>query len=339
MLSRSEILAWVAAKKTKTSFWIVVVSMAGCFLFGSLILRASSAMAADFPEKKITYIISYAVGGKADSMARAIAPFVQERLGVPIQIENYPGTVKIGLSKLWRSKPDGYTIGGFALPSPVLAELASKTDYRSKEFTYIYAWNVSNIILQVQANGPKDVAELVKLAKSKPISGATGAFGSGPHLASIVMAKGLGIEVRWVNFNSGGEANIALAGGHVDFNMVSMSPQTLSLVQAGKIRPLMIVGDDKEPAFPNIPLPRDLGYSFATFPLMEGVVAPKNLSPDRLVRLENAFTDAAKDPRFKKWADETKSQIVNFPSKAYSQKVAETYSEAEKYKELLSQEK
>lgn len=318
---------------------ICMIHVVSCLALVSIISNYEKAIAADFPDKKITYIISYAVGGKADSMARAIAPFVQERLGVQIQIENYPGTVKIGLSKLWRAKPDGYTIGGFSLPSPVLAELASKTDYRSKEFTYIYAWNASNIILQVPANGPRDVAELVRSAKSRPLSGATGAFGSGPHLASIVMAKGLGIEVRWVHYNSGGEANVALAGGHVDFNMVSMSPQTLSLAQAGKIRPLMVVGDEKEPAFPDLPLPRDIGYSFATFPLMEGVAAPKNLPPDRLMRLENAFTDAVKDPRFKKWADETKTQIVNFPSKAYSQKVAETYSEAEKFKELLNPEK
>lgn len=318
---------------------ICLIHVVSCLVLVFIISNYQRAIAADFPDKKITYIISYAVGGKADLMARAIAPFVQERLGVQIQIENYPGTVKIGLSKLWRAKPDGYTIGGFALPSPVLAELASNTDYRSKEFSFIYAWNASSLILQVQPNGPKDVAELVKIAKTRPLAGATGAFGSGPHLASIVMAKGLGIEARWVNYNSGGEANVALAGGHVDFNMVSITPQTLSLVQAGKIRPLMVVGDERDPAFPDTPTPRDLGYSFATFPLMEGAVAPKNLPPDRLIRLENAFKDAAKDQRFKKWADETKTQIVHYPSKAYSQKVAETYNEAEKYKDLLSQGK
>jgi tripartite-type tricarboxylate transporter receptor subunit TctC len=318
---------------------IGMVQAISCLALGCILFNPQRAVAVDYPDKKITYIVSYAVGGKADLMARAIAPFVQERLGVQIQIENYPGTVKIGLSKLWRAKPDGYTIGGFALPSPVLAELASNTDYRSKEFSYIYAWNASSLILQVQANGPKDVAELVKLAKTRPLSGATGAFGSGPHLASIVMAKGLGIEARWVHYNSGGEANVALAGGHVDFNMVSITPQTLSLVQAGKVRPLMVVGDERDPAFPDTPTPRELGYSFATFPLLEGAVAPKNLPPDRLMRLENAFREAAKDPKFRKWADETKTQLVSLSSKAYSQKVAETYSEAEKYKDLLSREK
>jgi tripartite-type tricarboxylate transporter receptor subunit TctC len=322
--------------KTKVKLMAHILS---CLALGCVILNHEILPAADFPEKNIKYIIPFAIGGKGDILARAIAPFVQERLGVILQIENVPGVVKIGLNKLWNSKPDGYTIGSFSLPSPVVSELTSKTEYRSKEFTHIYAFNDSSVILQVHPSGPKDMTEFLRLAKGKSIAGATGAFGSGTHLASMVMAKGLGIDVRWVHYNSGGEANTALAGGHVDFNTVSMSPQTASLAQAGKIRPLMVVGDERDSLFPALPIPKDFGYTFATFPLMEGAAAPKNLPPDRLSRLENAFADAAKDPRFKKWADDTKMHIIYQSSKAYSQKVADTYSETEKFKELLNPEK
>lgn len=310
-----------------------------CFLCGSILSTSNSVIAKDYPEKNITYIIAFAVGGKGDLLARAIVPYVQERLGVTIQIENYPGVIKIGLTRLWKSKPDGYTIGSFSLPSPVVAELTSDAEYRSKEFTHIYAFNASNMGLLGHTNGPKDMREMLQLGKSRALTGATGSFGSGTHLASLVMAKGLGIDVRWVHYNSGGEASAALAGGHVDFCTVSVSPQVVSLVKAGKLRPLMIVGDERDSAFPDVPTPKELGYSFKTFPLMEGVAAPKGLPPDRLSRLENAFADAAKDPRFKKWAEQTKTEIVHYSSKAFSQKVAETYSEVDKFKGELKSEK
>ena len=293
--------------------------------------------AKDFPEKDITYMVSYAVGGKADLMARSIAPYVQERLGVSLRIENYPGVVRIGLNKLWKSRSDGYTIGGLSLPAPVITELTSQTDYRSVEFTPIYAWNVSNHVLQAHSNGPKTLAELLQMAKGKQLTCAVGAFGTGAHLVGILMTRGLGIDVRWVHYNSGGEANTALAGGHVDLNIAGVTPQAASLAKSGKVRALLVAADERDPAFPDTPIPRELGYSFTIICSMEGVVAPKGLPQDQLRRLERAFSEAVKDPRFVKWADETKTQIVSLPSKAFGQKISEYYREVDKYKAYLKQ--
>ena len=293
--------------------------------------------AKDFPEKDITYMVSYAVGGKADLMARSIAPYVQERLGVSLRIENYPGVVRIGLNKLWKSRSDGYTIGGLSLPAPVITELTSQTDYRSVEFTPIYAWNVSNHVLQAHSNGPKTLAELLQMAKGKQLTCAVGAFGTGAHLVGILMTRGLGIDVRWVHYNSGGEANTALAGGHVDLNIAGVTPQAASLAKSGKVRALLVAAEERDPAFPDTPIPRELGYSFTIICSMEGVVAPKGLPQDQLRRLEKAFSEAVKDPRFVKWADETKTQIVSLPSKAFGQKISEYYREVDKYKAYLKQ--
>jgi len=293
--------------------------------------------AKDFPEKDITYMVSYAVGGKADLMARSITPYVQERLGVSLRIENYPGVVRIGLNKLWKSRSDGYTIGGLSLPAPVITELTSQTDYRSVEFTPIYAWNVSNHVLQAHSNGPKTLAELLQMAKGKQLTCAVGAFGTGAHLVGILMTRGLGIDVRWVHYNSGGEANTALAGGHVDLNIAGVTPQAASLAKSGKVRALLVAAEERDPAFPDTPIPRELGYSFTIICSMEGVVAPKGLPQDQLRRLEKAFSEAVKDPRFVKWADETKTQIVSLPSKAFGQKISEYYREVDKYKAYLKQ--
>ncbi len=312
-----------------------IVFIVICMLFANAWSGIDKAIAEGFPEKNITCIVPFAVGGQGDLMVRSITPLVEERLGVSIQIENVPGVPRIGLTRLWKSKPDGYTIGHFPFPSSVIAELTSKVEFRSTEFSHIYAWNISNLILQVHPNGPKGISEFLQFAKTKPLAGSTGAFGSATHLAAVVMAKGLGIDVRWVHYSSGGEANAVLAGGHVDFNAVSMSPQTVALARAGKLRLLMIVANERDPAFPDIPIHKDLGYSFKSFPLAHGVAGPKTIPADRVRRLENAFADAARDSRFKKRAEENKFQIVHLSGKAYGEMIAEGYSELEKYKDLL----
>jgi tripartite-type tricarboxylate transporter receptor subunit TctC len=294
-------------------------------------------MAKDFPEHDITYIVSYAVGGKADLMARALAPYAQERLGVGVRIENVPGVVKIGLNRLWKSNPDGYTVGGLSLPAPMITELTSQTDYKTLEFTPLFAWNASNAVLQVHKDGPKTITEFLQSAKGKTLTCAIGAFGTGAHLVAVLMARGLGIDLRWVHYNSGGEASTALAGGHVDSCVVAVTPQIVSLVRGGKLRSLLVVADERDSAFPDTPIPKDLGLSFSVMCFIEGVAAPKNLPPAQLRRLENAFSEATKDPRFLKWADETKTQIISLPSKAFSQKIAEYYQEVDKYKTFLKQ--
>ncbi len=125
-------------------------------------------------------------------MARALIPYAQERLGVGVRIENVPGVVRIGLNRLWKSKADGYTVGGLSLPAPMITELTSQTDYRSREFTPLYAWNASNAVLQVHKDGPKTINEFLQSAKSKTLTCALGAFGTGAHLVGILMAKGSG---------------------------------------------------------------------------------------------------------------------------------------------------
>ncbi len=319
-------------RKRSLRLTAAVMSLGVLFCF-----TTGTAAGKDFPEREITYFVSYAVGGKADLMARAIAPFVQERLGVGIRIENFPGVVRIGLNRLWKSKPDGYTVGGLSLPAPVITELTSQTDYRSVEFTPIYAWNVSNHVLQVHKDGPKNVQELLQLSKTRQLTCATSAFGAGAHLVGLLMTKGLGIDVRWVHYNSGGESNTALAGGHVDLNLVGVTPQVASLAKSGKVRALVVAAEEKDPAFPDVPIPKDLGYSFTVISSMEGVVAPKGLPADQLRRLETAFAESSKDPRFLKWADETKTQIVSLPSKSFGQKIADYYREVDKYKGYLKQ--
>ncbi|MDP2267590.1 MAG: tripartite tricarboxylate transporter substrate-binding protein, partial [Deltaproteobacteria bacterium] len=67
-----------------------------------------------FPQGPINFVIGYAPGGKTDTQARGILPYVEKYLGGRFVIQNFPGAGgRIGFTKLFKAKPDGYTIGNF----------------------------------------------------------------------------------------------------------------------------------------------------------------------------------------------------------------------------------
>jgi len=128
-----------------------------------------------------------------------------------------------------------------------------------------------------------------------------------------------------------------LAGGDVDCAVVAVTPQIVALVRGGKLKSRLVVADEKDPAFPDVPIQKEVGFPFSSMAFIEGVVAPKNLPPAQLQRLEKAFADGSKDPRFLKWADETKTQVISLPSRAFGQKISEYYQEVDKYKAFMKQ--
>jgi len=63
-------------------------------------------------KRPITLIVPFPAGGPSDALARAVAQGMSIPLQQPIVVENISGASgAIGLTKLARSAPDGYTFG------------------------------------------------------------------------------------------------------------------------------------------------------------------------------------------------------------------------------------
>jgi tripartite-type tricarboxylate transporter receptor subunit TctC len=100
------------------------------------------AQAADFPQKPVRFIVPYAAGSGNDIQTRALAPYLEKHLGGTVTIENRPGADgRLGLNEAWKSAPDGYTIINAGMPTPIINEKLFPVNYKTKEFTHIYAWS------------------------------------------------------------------------------------------------------------------------------------------------------------------------------------------------------
>src|SRR6478672_3928464 len=73
---------------------------------------AAGAAAQSYPSRPITMIVPLASGGSTDVIARIMAEGMRAALGQPIIVENVTGAGgSIGVGRVARSAPDGYTIG------------------------------------------------------------------------------------------------------------------------------------------------------------------------------------------------------------------------------------
>src|ERR1700688_2014463 len=70
------------------------------------------AAAQTYPSRPITMIVPLAIGGSTDVIARIMAEGMRATLGQPVVVENVTGAGgTIGVGRVARAAPDGYTIG------------------------------------------------------------------------------------------------------------------------------------------------------------------------------------------------------------------------------------
>ncbi len=289
-----------------------------------------------YPQKTINYIMGFPPGGKSDIQARGILPFVEKYLGVSFTIQYLPGAGgRIGYTKIFKAKPDGYNIGHVAIPGSILGEFLASPEYRTREFTPIINCFVTPQVLVVAGETFKSIEELVNAGKLKPLTNGSSGSGTSSYLAAVVAVNSLGLkDVRHVHFEGTPQALAAVAGKHVDFSVCPTSV-AIALTRAGRLKALLTIADERDSAFPNVPTPKELGYEMTAMPGIDGVAGPPKLPPDKVKILETAFIKAAKDPEFVKWAEKANMNITVMDNKKFGNVITEQIKEAEKFRDVL----
>ncbi|MFB3884866.1 MAG: tripartite tricarboxylate transporter substrate binding protein [Thermodesulfobacteriota bacterium] len=301
-----------------------------------LVFTMGISFGVGFPEKPIKVIIPYPAGSSIDAEARCILPFVEKHLGVRVTIENIPGAdQKIGLTKVWKAKPDGYTLLIHTTTMSVIGEyIILNPEYRIIDLSHIFSWSQTNSVLVVNTETWKSFAEFVKAARERVLSAGLPGRGTSSHLNALILADKLGIKANWVPFDGSAEVGSALAGKHIDFS-VCATTSALPLVKAGKLKPLLVLADSKDNVFPDIPLAREAGYNFNVIPLIRGADGPPKIPTEVIGVLETAFGKAAKEPEFLAWAEKRMMKVVPLNHDEYRKAIEGQQKETAKYKDLL----
>ena len=290
---------------------------------------------AGFPEKPIRVIVPYPAGSSIDAEARSILPFVQKNLGVRVAIENVPGAdQKIGLTKVWRARPDGYTLLIHTTTMSVIGEYILSPEYRVIDFSHIFSWSQTNSVLVVNIETWKTLDEFVYAARDRVLSAGLPGRGTSSHLNALILADKLGIKANWVPFDGSAEVGSALAGKHIDFS-VCATTSAFPLVKAGKLRPLLVLADSRDNVFPDIPLAKERGYHFNVIPLIRGADGPPKIPVEIVKVLEEAFAKGAREPEFLEWSKNRMMKVVPLNHADYGKAIEDQRKETEKYIDFL----
>jgi len=230
--------------------------MKRCLAFFLLLGLAAGAAAQPYPAKPIRLVVPFPAGGIADIYGRLIGARVTEAWGQPVVVENRTGAGgNIGADFVAKAAPDGYTlVMGSIGTHAVNVSLFSRLPYDPvRDFAPIALVLEAEGLLVVHPSvSAQSVAELIALAKARPLTFASAGMGTASHLAGELFKSMARIEMTHVPYKGNVPAITDLLAGQTALLFATM-PTVLPHAKAGKLRALATIGAARSAAAPELP--------------------------------------------------------------------------------------
>ena len=273
----------------------MMINRAGIIAFTlcAATLLWSPVHAQAFPTKQIQLVVPFPPGGGTDVFARLVSQSMGESLGQQVVVINRAGAQgSIGLALVAKAPADGYTIGlaemGSITLNPWMFQNAGFDPV--KDFSSIGVGVVYPSVVVVGPTVPaKDLKELVALGKTRQLSFASGSASS--QLAGELFKMVATVDMLHVPYKGAATAALDLVGGQVDLTCVTAG-SAVSLVRAGKIRAIAVMGPKRLAALPEVPTSRESGFPDFEQVGWFGLVAPAGTPREVVARLNAALNKA-----------------------------------------------
>ena len=265
---------------------------------------ASAAASADaYPTKPITIVVPFAPGGATDVLPRLFAERLQAELGQPIVIENIGGAGgTIGLQRVARAAPDGYTIVCGNWTTFVSNGAIMKTSYDVvTDFEPVILLPGNSHVIAARKDLPAaNLMELVAWLKANQdkVSMATAGVGTGGHFGAVLLQSLTHTEFPLVHYRGGGPALQDLLAGHVDLT-TNQATVFLPHMREGTLKVFAVLADHRLPQAAEIPTADEAGLPGFHVSNWNGFWAPKATPQDVIAKLNAAVIKVMAHPAMK----------------------------------------
>jgi tripartite-type tricarboxylate transporter receptor subunit TctC len=260
-----------------------------------------AALAQSYPTRPITMIIPFAAGGPTDVIGRLLAERMRTTLGQSVIAENSTGAGgTIGVGRLARATPDGYTIGMGIWSTHVVNGAIYTLQYDLvKDFAPVtlISWELGTVIVAKKATPAKDLRELIewlKTGQGRATFGTAG-VGSPPHIGGVLFQNLSGAPFQFVHYRGASQVVQDLVGGQIDI-AVDSPTTSLPQVRAGLIKAYAVTAKSRLPAAPDIPTTGEAGLPGMYLSVWFALWAPKGTPQDVIAKLNSAARHALNDP-------------------------------------------
>src|SRR5580704_17162766 len=270
---------------------IVAIALALC-------ATLASAYADAFPSRPITLIVPYPPGGSTDVTARILADKMGLLLGQPVVVENVGGAGgSIGVGRLARATPDGYTIDIGQWDTHVGSIIYNLNYDLRTDFAPIGLISINPMLLVAKKTLPADdLKSLVAYMKAHPGDAKFVNQNASAQVGGLLLEKLTGTEVLFVPYKGAGPAMTDLISGQVDLLLVQ-GAVALPQVRGGTVKALAELSPQRSASMPDIPSADESGVPGLYISGWFGLFAPKGTPPDVIAKLNAAMVAALADPK------------------------------------------
>jgi len=257
-------------------------------------LAALAPAKAEYPDRPVTIIVPWGAGGGTDTIIRIFAVGFEEAMGQPINVVNRTGgSGVVGHSAITMGQPDGYTLG--ACTSEITYfDTIGIADITPDSYDLISRLAIIPAGVTVAADSPYEtVSDVIAAAKEGELTSSGSGLGGPWHMAVAGMMKAAGGKadtVRFIPSKGGAPALQDLVSGGI--SMFTGSPiEARALADAGEVKILAIMSDERSPAFPDVPTLKESGVDWSLTNWFS-LCAPKGLPDDVKAKIEAAAKEA-----------------------------------------------
>lgn len=255
-----------------------------------------------FLTKPIEFVCHAAPGGGSDIMARMIQSIIEkEKITThPIAVVNRAGGGgAVAFAYVAGKKGDPH-FWLTATTSFLTTPLLGKSKYNYKDFTPLTNLAFDDFLVAVGTNTPyTNLETLIEAARKKPGEikvGGTYAPGTDAIIVHLI-EKEAKIKFNYIPFKSGGEAMVALLGGHIEVFLANPC-EAVAQFEAKKIRLLGVTSEKRLSLLPDVPTLKERGINVVA-QQFRSIAAPKDIPQEAVKYYEDLFKRLAESNLWK----------------------------------------
>ncbi len=261
---------------------------------------AGTALAQDYPNRPIQFMIGFPPGGSTDTAARIIAPRMAQILGQPIVLDNKAGAGGvIGVESVSSAEPDGYTMGfgvSGALTSNVT--LMPNLPYDPRTDITPVSLVIDNPLVLVSSVdlGAKNLEEFLAYAKANPgkVSYGTPGPGTAMNLAGELINQETGIGMEHVPYKGSNPALVDVMAGHIEAALIDLAT-FMPHVDSDRLVALGVTSPERTPLAPEIPTLAEAGIPDYGAQSWFSLVMPAGVPEPIVETVHGALVEALSD--------------------------------------------
>lgn len=286
--------------------------------------NAGTQTGGDWPTKTITLLCGYSAGGSSDLGCRYLAEALKDDLGVPVIVENVPGSASwLAWNQLLQNtEPDGYT---FALVN--LSALYGHYDETNPRETTIDDFELlANHVIDYQVLAIRsdetrftDYASLVEYAKTNPLilASASSSITSGDATVAKMLEQYHGCQLTVIPVDGAGDATTMFLAGETD--ILSANVGDVMDAEDNGYKPIVIFAPERSEYLPDVPTSKETGVDEYISFSARGYAYMPGVDPAIVAKMQEALTKAFENEDYQKNMAAMGAQLELYTGDEYKQ--------------------